>query len=110
MSSLLQKLSDQTSSSNEQQLLKISGIIDTGETHKFKKKGNEEHYKLNAKVMAKLDEAEQSVDSANADNVKEKLLKVSKKKGKKKFCLCVGMEIQWFIIVTFLLIVSSGLY
>ena len=37
MSSLLQKISDQTSNSNEQQFLKISGIIATGETPEFKK-------------------------------------------------------------------------
>ena len=42
LSSLLKKLSDQTSSSNEQQLSKISGIIATRETPKFKKKSNEE--------------------------------------------------------------------
>ena len=53
MSTLLQKLSDHTSSSDEQQLLKISGIIATGETPKFKKKRNEEQYKQNSKVMVK---------------------------------------------------------
>ena len=37
--------------------VKKSGIIATGETPKFKKKGNEEQFKLNAKVMVKLDEA-----------------------------------------------------
>ena len=72
MSSLLQKLSDQTSSPNKQQLLKIRGIIATGETPKFKKKINEEQYKLNAKVLVKLDETEQFVDSTYADKVKEK--------------------------------------
>ena len=38
MSSLLQKLSAQTSSSNEQQLLEISGIIATGERRNLKRK------------------------------------------------------------------------
>ena len=38
MSSLLQRLSDQTSSSNEQQLLKISGIIATGKRPNLKRK------------------------------------------------------------------------
>ena len=38
MSSLLQKLSALTSSSNEQQLLKISGIIATGERPNLKRK------------------------------------------------------------------------
>ena len=59
--------------------MKISEIIATGETPKFKKKSNEEQYKLNKKVMVKLDEVEQSVDSANVDKVKEKMLLVSKK-------------------------------
>ena len=40
MSSLLQKLSAQTSSSNEQQHLKISGIIATGERPNLKRKVN----------------------------------------------------------------------
>ena len=52
--------------------MKIIGIIATGETPKSKKKCNEEQYTLNAKVMMKLDEAEQSVDSANADKMKGK--------------------------------------
>ena len=42
---------------HEQQLLKISGIIATGETPKFKKKSNEEQYKLSSEVMVKLDES-----------------------------------------------------
>ena len=41
MNSLMQKISDQNCNSNEEQLLKISGIIATGETQKFKKKSNE---------------------------------------------------------------------
>ena len=59
--------------------MKISETIATGETPKFKQKSHEEQYKLNKKVMVKLDEVEQSVDSANVDKVKEKMLLVSKK-------------------------------
>ena len=50
-----------------------------GKTPKFKKKSNEEQYRLNETVMVKLDEVEQSVDSGNANKVKEKMLLVSKK-------------------------------
>ena len=50
------------------------GSLLRGKRPNLKKKGNVEQYKLNAKVMAKLDEAEQSVDSANADKVKEKIV------------------------------------
>lgn len=74
MNSLMQKISDQNSNSNEEQLLKISGIIATGETPKFKKKSNEEQFRLNSKVMVRLDEAEKSFDSGNAEKVKEKIV------------------------------------
>lgn len=74
MNSLIQKISDQNSSSNEEKLVKISSLVATGERAKFKKKGNEEQYKINSKVMLKLDEAEQSIDAMNTKKTKEKVV------------------------------------
>ena len=71
---LIQKLSDQSSVSNEEQLQKITTIVATGEMPKFKRKSNEEQFKVNSKVIIKLDEAEQSADSMNADKTKEKII------------------------------------
>ena len=45
---------------------------------KFKRKSNEEQFKLNSQVMLKLDEAEQSMDSSNIDKSKEKIVKGKK--------------------------------
>ena len=73
MNSLFQKISDQNSNSNEQQLLKISNIVATGEAPKFKRKSNEEQYKLNSKVMLKLDEAVQAAES-NTAKTKESII------------------------------------
>ena len=73
MNSLFNKISDQHSISNEQNLLQISSIVATGDVPKFKRKSNEEQYKMNSKVMLKLDEAEQMADS-NAAKSKEKII------------------------------------
>ena len=78
MNSLIQQISDQNSNSNEKQLLKISSLVATTGMPKFKRKSNEEQFKLNSQVMLKLDEAEQSMDSSNIDKSKEKLWKVRK--------------------------------
>ena len=93
MNSLIQQISDQNSNSNEKQLLKISSLVATAGMPKFKRKSNEEQFKLNSQVMLKLDEAEQSMDSSNIDKSKEKNMEgkkiifffsVCKKKKKKK--------------------------
>ena len=68
------KLSAQNSSSNEEQLLKISGIVATGEMPKFKKRSNEEQFKLNAKVMHRLEEAEKCIETSTAEKTKEKIV------------------------------------
>ena len=70
MNSLFTKISDQHSISNEQNLLQISSIV-ASEVPKFKRKSNEEQYKMNTKVMLKLDEAEQAVDTTKT---KEKII------------------------------------
>ena len=62
MNSLFTKISDQHSISNEQNLLQISSIV-ASEVPKFKRKSNEEQYKMNTKVMLKPDEAEQAVNT-----------------------------------------------
>ena len=85
MNSLIQKISDQNSSSNEEQLVKISSLVATGEMPKFKKKGNEEQYKINSKVMLKLDEAEQSIDAMNTEKTKEKIVE-GKAEQFERFC------------------------
>ena len=70
MNSLFTKTSDQHSISNEQNLLQISSIV-ASEVPKFKRKSNEEQNKMNTKVMLKLDEAEQAVDTTKT---KEKII------------------------------------
>ena len=74
MNSLMQKISDQNCSSNEVQILKISNIVATGGMPKFKRKSNEEQFKVNSKVMLKLDEAEKSIESSNTEKTKEKIV------------------------------------
>ena len=61
--SLMNKLNPKNSSSNEEQLLKISGIVATGEMPNFKKRSNEEQFKLNAKVMHRLEKAEKCIET-----------------------------------------------
>ena len=85
MNSLIQKISDQNLSSNEEQLIKISSLVATGEMPKLKKKGNEEQYKINSKVMLKLDEAEQSIDAMNTEKTKEKIFE-GKAEQFERFC------------------------
>ena len=68
MNSLFDKISDQHSISNEQNLLQISSIVATGDVPKFKRKSDEAQYKMNSKVMLKLDEAEQMADSERENN------------------------------------------
>ena len=70
MNSLFTKISDQHSITNEQNLLQISSIV-ASEVPMFKRKSNEEQYKMNTKVMLKLDEAEQAVDTTKT---KEKII------------------------------------
>ena len=74
MNSIMNKISEQNSTLNEEQLLKISGIVATGGMPKFKKNSNEEQFKLNSKVMLKLDDAEKSIESSNAEKTKEKIV------------------------------------
>ncbi|KAK3104008.1 hypothetical protein FSP39_023639 [Pinctada imbricata] len=50
----------------ENQLSKIEDTI--GDTHKFKKRGNEEQFKQNNKVLVKLQEAESSVAGPSMNN------------------------------------------
>ena len=78
MNSLIQQINDQNSNSNEKQLLKISSLVARAGMPKFKRKSNEEQFKLNSQVMLKLDEAEQSMDSSNNDNSKEKIVEGKK--------------------------------
>ena len=74
MNSLIQQISDQNSNSNEKQFLKISSLVATTGMPKFKRKSNEEQFKLNSQVMLKLDEAEQSMESTSIDKSKEKIV------------------------------------
>ena len=74
MNSLIRQISDQNSNSNEKQFLKISSLVATAGMPKFKRKSNEEQFKLNSQVMLKLDEAEQSMESTSIDKSKEKIV------------------------------------
>ena len=53
------KLIKISTKSNKDELTKISSII-TSDTPKFKRKSNEEQYKINKKVMLKLEDASSS--------------------------------------------------
>ena len=70
MNSLMQKMRVKKGSSIEEQLLKISSIVATGEMPKCKRKRHQEQLKVNTKVILKLDEAEKS----NTETTKEKIV------------------------------------
>lgn len=70
---LISQISDKQNVSNENQLAKISSIISSSEIPKFKRKSNEEQFKHNAKVICKLNEATENIDSLDVEKGKEKI-------------------------------------
>ena len=71
MNNLMQKISDQNCNLNEEQLLKIRSIV---AMPNFKRKRNEEQFKVNSKVMLRLDDAEKTIESSSAEKTKEKIV------------------------------------
>ncbi|MEW8545047.1 MAG: hypothetical protein AB2693_16100, partial [Candidatus Thiodiazotropha sp.] len=82
---LSSQISSNQSSSNEEQLCKISSLISSGDIPKFKRKSNEEQFKRNAKVLCKLEEAEKSLESRNIEKGIENVLEGKKKKKKDNY-------------------------
>ncbi|MCG8046810.1 MAG: hypothetical protein N0E48_14445 [Candidatus Thiodiazotropha endolucinida] len=102
MTSLFTKISEQHSNSNEEQLVKISSIVATGEMPKFKRRSNEEQYKLNSKVMLKLDEAEKSVDVTNLEKTKEKITEGMFRYNLVSMCFLATKNILLFLFRVFI--------
>lgn len=91
LNSMMEKISQQNSVSNDEQFQKLSNLVATGEMPKFKKKGNEEQFKVNSKILLRLDEAEQSIESLNADKCREKIVE-----GRCLKCGCISTLSVWF--------------
>lgn len=70
---MISQISEKQSLSNDLQLTKLTSIISSSDIPKFKRKSNEEQYKQNAKVICKLDEAQESYDALNVDRGKDKI-------------------------------------
>ena len=78
------KVTDAIKANNRDLLRDIGSMIDkisgnnkslkTVETPKFKRKSNEEQYKINDRVLSKLEEANQSLSTENIDKTKESII------------------------------------
>ena len=53
--------------------LQISKIADLSSDYKFKRRSNEEQFKVNKKVIGKLDDCERNMDNSEIGKAKEKL-------------------------------------
>ena len=62
IASKVQKISENQKSSSELQLSKIEAI--TSNDYKFKRKANEEQYKVKNKVIGKIQDCERNIDSS----------------------------------------------
>lgn len=71
IASEVQKISDNQKSFSELQLSKIEAI--TSNDYKFKRKSNEEQYKVNNKVISKIQDCERNIDSSEFSQAKENL-------------------------------------
>ena len=71
IASEVQKISENQKSFSELQLSKIEAI--TSNDYKFKRKSNEERYKVNNKVIGKIQDCERNIDSSEISQAKENL-------------------------------------
>ena len=53
--------------------MQISKIADLSSDYKFKRRSNEEQFKINKKVLGKLDDCERNLDCSETDKAKENL-------------------------------------
>ena len=68
IASEVQKISENQKSFSELQLSKIEAI--TSNDNKFKRKSNEEQYKVNIKVIVKIQDCERNIDSSEISQAK----------------------------------------
>ena len=72
ITSEMKKLSDNQKALSEMQINKISDLSSSSE-YKFKRRSNEEQFKVNKKVMRKLDDCERNFEQDEMDKAKESL-------------------------------------
>ena len=71
ISTEVKKISDNQKSLSELQLSKIASIASSD--YKFKRKSNEEQYKVNKKVLEKIDDCDRNLTSSKVQEAKENL-------------------------------------
>lgn len=71
ITSEVQKISDSQKVFSELQLSKIAAI--TSSDYKFKRKSNEEQYKVNNKVLDKIQDCDRNIDTSELSQAKENL-------------------------------------
>ena len=71
ISSEVDKISERQKTLSELQLSKIAAL--TPSAYKFKRKSNEEQYKVNSKVLGKVQDCERNIDQAELSQAKENL-------------------------------------
>ena len=72
----VKKISDNQKSLSELQLSKIASIASSD--YKFKRKSNEEQYKVNKKVLEKIDDCDRNLTSSKVQEAKENLAEAQK--------------------------------
>ena len=71
ISTEVKKISDNQKSISELQLSKIASI--NASDYKFKRKSNEEQFKVNKKALKKIDDCDRNLSNANLQEAKENL-------------------------------------
>ena len=98
ISTEVKKISDNQKSISELQLSKIASI--NASDYKFKRKSNEEQFKVNKKALEKIDDCDRNLSNANLQEAKENLAEASNilKRRQKLIRIADESDMGWKVV------------